>query len=52
MEHGPSNALIESTIALIRLITSMAFGFADPEALIAPALPSLGGYRPELPGRR
>ena len=52
LEHGLSNALIESTNTKIRLITRMAFGFADPEALIALALLSLGGYRPELPGRR
>jgi hypothetical protein len=30
----------------------MAYGFKSPEALIALALLALGGYRPELPGRR
>jgi transposase len=51
LEHGLSNALIESTNTKIRLITRMAFGFADPEALIALAMLSLGGYKPTLPGR-
>ena len=35
----------------IRLIARTAYGFADPEALIALALLTLGGYRPTLPGR-
>ena len=52
LEHGLSNALIESMNTKIRLITRMAFGFADPEALIALALLTHGGDRPELPGRR
>jgi transposase len=51
LDSGLSNALIESTNTKIRLITRMAFGFADTDALIALALLSLGGYRPELPGR-
>jgi transposase len=51
LEHGLSNALIESTNTKIRLITRTAFGFANPEALIALAMLSLGGYRPTLPGR-
>jgi transposase len=51
LELGVSNALIESTNTKIRLITRMAFGFKDVEALIALALLSLGGYRPVLPGR-
>jgi transposase len=52
LEHGLSNALIESVNTKIRLITRIAFGFHDPAALIALALLSLGGYRPPLPGRR
>ena len=36
----------------IRLITRMAFGFKSVEALIALALLTLGGYRPDLPGRK
>jgi transposase len=51
LEHALSNALIESTNTKIRVITRMAFGFADPNALIALAMLSLGGYRPQLPGR-
>lgn len=44
-------ALIESTNTKIRLLTLGAFGFRSPEALIALAMLSLGGYRPTLPGR-
>jgi transposase len=51
LEHNLSNALIESTNTKIRLITRMAFGFADPDNLIALAMLNLGGYRPTLPGR-
>jgi transposase len=51
LHHGLSNALIESTNTKIRVITRIAFGFADPHALIALAILALGGYRPTLPGR-
>jgi len=51
LEHGLSNALIESTNTKIRLLTRMAFGFASPDALIALAMLTLGGYKPTLPGR-
>jgi transposase len=51
LEHDLSNALIESTNTKIRLLTRVAFGFRSPEALIALAMLSLGGYRPALPGR-
>jgi transposase len=51
LEHGLSNALIESANTKIRLITRIAFGFKDPDALIALAMLTLGGYRPPLPGR-
>ena len=51
LEHGMSNALVESVNTKIRLLTRIAFGFKDPEALIALAMLSLGGYRPNLPGR-
>jgi transposase len=51
LDLGLSNALIESVNTKIRLITRIAFGFKDPQALIALALLSLGGYRPALPGR-
>jgi hypothetical protein len=46
LEHGVSNGLIESVNTKIRLITRIAFGFKDPDALIALAMPTLGGYRP------
>ncbi len=46
-----SNALVESTNTKIRLLTRVAFGFHSAEALIALAMLSLGGYRPDLPGR-
>lgn len=51
LDHGLSNALIESTNTKIRVLTRMAYGFKSPEALIALALLALGGYRPDLPGR-
>jgi transposase len=52
LEHDLSNALVESTNTKIRVLTRVAFGFRSPEALIALAMLSLGGYRPDLPGRR
>ena len=51
IEHGLSNGLTESVNTRIRLRTRMAFGFRDPEALIAILMLSLGGHRPALPGR-
>jgi transposase len=51
LDSGLSNALVESTNTKIRLITRIAFGFHNPEALIALAMLSLGGYPPALPGR-
>ncbi|CAM00935.1 putative transposase [second part] [Saccharopolyspora erythraea NRRL 2338] len=51
LDHGLSNALIESTNTKIRLLTRLAFGFKHPHALIFLALLALGGYRPELPDR-
>jgi transposase len=52
IEHGLSNGLIESVNTKIRLITRMAFGFADPSPLIALAMLTLGGHSPALPGRQ
>ena len=49
--HGLSNGLIESVNTKIRLITRIAFGFANPDPLIALAMLTLGGHRPSLPGR-
>ena len=51
LDHHLSNALIESTNTKIRLITRTAFGFHNPDALIAMSILTLGGYRPTLPGR-
>jgi transposase len=46
-----SNALVESTNTKIRVLTRVAYGFKEPEHLIALALLDRGGYRPPLPGR-
>jgi transposase len=51
LDHGLSNALIESTNTKIRLLTRVAFGFHSPNALIAIALLAHGGHKPTLPGR-
>ena len=51
LTHGLSNALVESTNTKLRLLTRMAFGFHNPEALVALALLDRGGYCPPLPGR-
>src|SRR6202021_129871 len=51
LDHGLSNALIESVNTKIRLITRIAFGFRSADALIALAMLSLGGHKPILPGR-
>lgn len=52
LDHGLSNALIESTNTKIRVLTRIAYGFKKAEALIALALLALGGHRPALPGRQ
>lgn len=49
--HGLSNALVESTNTKLRLLTRVAYGFREPEHLIALALLDRGGYCPSLPGR-
>jgi transposase len=51
LEHRLSNGLVESVNTKIRVITRMAFGFRNPQALIALAMLALGGLRPALPGR-
>jgi transposase len=51
IEHGLSNALVESMNTKIRLIIRVAFGFHSAEAIIALAMLSLGGHRPTLPTR-
>ena len=49
--HRFSNSLIESVNGKIRLITRVAHGFRNVDALIVSAMLSLGGHRPALPGR-
>jgi len=51
LDSGLSNALIESTNTKIRLLTRVAFGFTNTDALIALAMLTLGGHPPVLPGR-
>jgi transposase len=51
LEHGLTNALIESVNTKIRLLTRIAFGFHSAQALIALAMLSLGGHPPTLPRR-
>jgi len=46
-----SNGLIESTNTKLRLLTRIAYGFKDPDHLIALAYLDRGGHRPPLPGR-
>ncbi len=46
-----SNALVESTNTKLRLLARLAYGFKEPEHLIALALLDRGGYCPALPGR-
>ena len=51
MLNNLSNALVESTTTKLRVLHRMAFGFREPEHLIALALLDRGGYCPPLPGR-
>jgi transposase len=51
MMHEVSNALVESTNTKLRVLHRMAFGFKEPEHLIALAYLDRGGYCPPLPGR-
>jgi transposase len=48
---GLSNALVESLNAKIRLIIRRGFGFHTAHAVIALIMLSLGGNKPQLPGR-
>ena len=49
--HDLSNALVESTNTKLRLLTRVAYGFEEPEPLIALALLDRGDYCPPLPTR-
>ncbi|SDO74184.1 Transposase, partial [Nocardioides szechwanensis] len=51
IEHDMSNGPVESVNTKIRLLTRIAFGYKNPEALIALAMLALGPHRPALPGR-
>jgi transposase len=51
LEHGLSQGLIESTNTKLRVLARIAFGFKQPEALIALGMLALGGHQPALPGR-
>lgn len=51
IEHQMSNGLIESVNTKIRLLTRVAYGFHNANAMIAIAMLALGHHRPTLPGR-
>ena len=46
-----SNGLIESTNTKLRVLTRIAYGYKDPDHLIALAYLDRGGHCPPLPGR-
>jgi transposase len=51
IDHDLSNGLVESVNTKLRLLTRIAFGYADPYALTGLGLLALGGLCPPLPGR-
>jgi transposase len=51
IKHQMSNGLIESVNTKIRLLTRVAYGFHNANAMIAIAMLALGHHRPALPGR-
>jgi transposase len=51
IDHDLSNGLVESVNTKLRLLTRMAFGYHDPNALIGLGMLALGGLCPPLPGR-
>ena len=51
LTYGLTNARVESVNTKIRLLQRVAFGYRDPDALIAMAMLDLGGCCPPLPGR-
>jgi transposase len=50
LTHRLSNARIEAINTTLRLICRRAYGFHSADALIAPAMLTVGGLRPSLPG--
>jgi transposase len=52
IEAALTHARVESVNTKIRLLQRVAFGYRDPDALIAMAMLDLGGCCPNLPGRR
>lgn len=51
LRHKLSNAIVESTNTKLRVLARMAYGFKEPDHLIALALLDRGGHCPPLPGR-
>lgn len=51
LEHGLSNARVQSANTRMRLLHRMAFGLHGAEALVALAHLKLSGLCPPLPGR-
>ncbi len=54
LSSGSSSSSVTQTytaVVIQGVVQHVAFGFKPPEALIALAMLSLGGYRPTLPGR-
>jgi transposase len=52
LDSGLSNARVESINTKIRLLTRIAFGFHNADALIALAMLALGSHSPTLPSRK
>ena len=52
LNYKLSNAIVESTNTKLRVLARMAYGFKEPDHLIALALLDRGGHCPLLPGRR
>ncbi|HYS40995.1 MAG TPA: transposase, partial [Pseudonocardiaceae bacterium] len=51
IDHDLSNGLVESVNTKLRLLTRIAFGYTNPDALIGLGMLALGGLCPPLPGR-
>ena len=51
LKYKLSNAIVESTNTKLRVLARMAYGFKDPDHLIALTLLDRGGHCPPLPGQ-